>query len=132
MPKLLIRDGTGPGEGNFLSFDLAQVLAILGPRTARSSWSYRDLWFVTHDEQDLPELEQESDATQRLSGQELLAAADRILQVIDGEFAAFDRDESTPWVVVRAVDSSFWEVESADPHVLEAVRAGFKDVEDDL
>ena len=132
MPKVIIRDGTRPGEGNCLSFDLAQVLASLGPRARTSSWSCHDLWFVTCDEQDVPELEQESDASQFLSGEDLLAATERLLQVIDGEFAAFDGDESVPWVILRAVDSTFWEVESTEPGVLEAVSASFKDVEEIL
>lgn len=131
MPRIIIRDGTAPEEGFCLSFDLVEVLAALGPRVASSTWSYRDLWFVTHDEKDVPELDQENHANRLLSGQELLAAAARILQVIDAEFAAFDLDSIEPWVIVRAVDSSFWEVESDDPDVLDAVRASFKNVEDE-
>ena len=130
MPKIIIRDGTGPNEGNCLSFDLAQVLAALGPHAISSYWSYRDLWFVSHDDQEVPELEQDSEAMHLLSGHDLMAATDRILQVIDGEFAAFDDEQNKPWVIVRAVDSSFWEVESPDANVVAAVRGCFRSVED--
>ena len=68
MPRIIIRDGTGPDEGHCLSFDLAQVLATLGSHSISSSWSYRDLWFVSQDDQEVPELEQDSDATRLLSG----------------------------------------------------------------
>jgi len=130
MPKIIIRDGTEPNEGNCLSFDLAQVLAALGPHAISSSWSYRDLWFVSHDDQEVPELEQDSEAMRLISGHDLMAATDRILQVIDGEFAAFDDDQNKPWVIVRAVDSSLWEVESSDANVLAVVRECFRSVED--
>lgn len=129
MPKVIIRDGTEPDEGTCLSFDLAEVLAALGPRAITSSWSYRDLEFVSRNEQEVPELEQNLEATRPLSGQDLLRATGRILQVIDGEFAAFDQEEHTPWVIVRAVDSTWWEVESPDVSVVATVGGCFHSVE---
>jgi len=78
----------------------------------------------------VPELEQDSEAICLLSGHDLMAATDRVLQVIDGEFDAFDDDQNKPWVIVRAIDSSFWEVESSDANVLAAVRGCFHRVEE--
>jgi hypothetical protein len=132
MIKIIIRDGTGTDEGNFLSFDLREVLAALGPRAGASSWSFRDLEFVCRDGQEVSELKQDSRATSRLSGQVLISAADRILQVIDGEFAAFDDEDDRPWVIVRAVDSTFWEVESQDADLLTEVSSCFHSVEQEL
>ena len=128
MARIIIRDGTEPNEGNCLSFDLAEILTALGPRAITSSWAYRDLEFVSRSEQEGPQLEQDLEATLPLSGKDLLRATDRILQVIDGEFAAFDQEKQTPWVIVRAVDSSWWEVESTDESVLAAVGVCFRSV----
>jgi hypothetical protein len=64
-----------------------------------------------------------------IDGTRMLVAAQQLHQVIDGHFEAFE-NESTPWVVVRAVDSSWWEVLSDDQAVLDAVRSRFKVVED--
>ena len=62
MIKITIRDGTGTDEGDFLSFDLREALAALGPRAVASSWSYRDLEFVCPEGQEVSELEQDSRA----------------------------------------------------------------------
>src|SRR5207302_5723158 len=52
----------------------------------------------------------------------------RILQVIHGEFRAFGA--GALWVILRAVDGSWWEVVSEDPAVFTAIEAQFTVVDD--
>ena len=58
----------------------------------------------------------------RISGSRLVAAASHC-QLIDGEIRGFFEGAGTPWVILRADDSTFWEVETADEEALESVRA---------
>ena len=123
--KLVIRDGTEPGAGNCLEFDLREVLAALGDRALTSHWRARDLDYLSKDERDVPIVE----AMVRgltVSGHDLASGIEPLLQVIDGEFMATDSNDERPWVIVRAVDSSWWEVVSNDAHVHEAIRNRFR------
>jgi hypothetical protein len=125
---LQIRDGiTTTGA---LNFDLDEILGALRPLIVDSMWRCRDLWFTSQDELDVPELERksESDLGVILSNEALADIAPRLLQVIDGEFAATRPDEARPWLIVRAVDSSWWEIFSEEPDVLDAIRARFTDL----
>jgi hypothetical protein len=128
MHAILIRDGTEPGARGGLEFDLAEVLAALGDRVATSRWRGRGLFYVSRDEQDIESLERLG-VGEDISGVDLLAALPRLLQVIDGEFEATSAAGEVPWVIVRAVDSSWWEIRSEEPRILEALRASFRVVE---
>ncbi len=117
-----------------LAVDLRHVLAALNERAASSEWEAgavtaddENLWAVG-DDGAVRELEALAASGERLSGATLTALANRIDQVIWGEFRAFDRAASSPWVVVRAIDSTFYEIESDDPFVAEAIRSAFNDV----
>ena len=61
---------------------------------------------------------------------ELAGFAAQVAQVIDGEFSAILPGETEPWLVIRAVDSSWWEVFSANGRVFDALRLRFTDVRD--
>jgi len=67
---------------------------------------------------------------QGVKGRDLVSGIEQLLQVIDGAFVAIESDRELPWVVVRAVDSSWWEVISHDPEVREAIRKRFRQVEE--
>jgi len=125
---VIIRDGTEPGGSGGLAFDLRDVLAALGPRAVESRWRFSHLHYVSRDEQDIPVLEHVA-AQGAVSGADLAKGIEQLLQVIDGEFEAFDENDRR-WAVVRVVDSSWWEVWSEDPSVLEAIRAKFRITED--
>jgi hypothetical protein len=62
-----------------------------------------------------------------VSGRRLAELAKGLYQTIDGTFIAFDKPGDAPWVIIRAVDSSFLEVESTDEEVLRRIRARFGD-----
>jgi hypothetical protein len=128
MRGLIIRDGVAPGGEGSLEFDLAEVLTALGERVATSQWRVRGLWYTSRDEKDIEPLDRLGNGAS-IDGADLLECLPRLLQVIDGEFAATTHDASSPWVIVRAVDSSWWEVLSDDPAVLAAIRSRFRAVE---
>jgi hypothetical protein len=127
MSGVIIRDGTESGGKNALEFDLRDVLDALGPRAARSRWHYSGLCYTSASGQDIEAFERSPGDL--IDGTQLIAAAQQLQQVIDGHFEAFE-NENTPWVVVRAVDSAWWEVWSDDHAVLDAVRSRFKVVEE--
>lgn len=112
-----------------LGFDLADVLNALGPRVARSTWAIEGLNYVSHDETDIPVLHGGDGA--RVLGTELLSSLPNLLQVIDGEFRAFEAG-GEPWVILRAVDSSWWEVVSEDRAALSAIRDQFRNVDEQV
>ncbi len=62
---------------------------------------------------------------QRLSGETLRARTDDVLQVITGEFQAFEGSAASPWLMVRVFDSSVYEIETADEAVLALARRHF-------
>ena len=61
---------------------------------------------------------------------EMLRLAGGLLQVIDGDFEAYRLDETRPWLVVRAIDSSEYAVVTQDERLLARVRERFRDVRD--
>lgn len=110
---------------DFLTLDLRDILALIPEDGAR--W----LWGVSGAEAVGPSAEalhSASDAGDTLSLVRLREIAAKITQTINGEFRSFRDGESEPWVVVRAVDSSTFDVISDDAVFLEKVRGRFKRV----
>ena len=128
MVGVKIRDGTEVGSHGGLDFDLAKILTALGRAAGKSRWSCRDLNYVSKDDKDVPVLDRASSVGQQVSGRELIESVDQVLQVIDGQFTGVD-EEGDAWVVIRAVDSSWWEVWSDNQWVHDAIRAHFRVVE---
>ena len=128
MPGLKIRDGTEPGGSGGLQFDLSKVLAALGQAAVKSRWSCADLNYVSKDDRELPVLERAATPGEQVAGLELIEGTRLLLQVIDGQFTGFDEDGNV-WVIIRAVDSSWWEVWSDNKWVHEAIRSNFRVVE---
>ena len=126
--RLVIRDGTEPGGRGYLDFDLLEVLAALGDRALESRWLAHDLEYISKDELDVPIIEAMARG-QAVSGQELASGIEALLQVIDGEFLATAPGDEHPWIVVKAFDSTRWEVVSADAKAHEAIRNAFRVVE---
>lgn len=112
-------------EKGFLSFDLRHILDLLGERAMLSSWLATEVW-ATGDA--ALELEHLANGQVFIEGATLIRLASNVVQVIDGEFSAFEKGCPLPWVVICAVDSSYYEVFSADSSVLEKVRGSFRQV----
>ena len=120
----MIRDRRQTERGGFLNFDLKEIFAAIGDPVIVSTWRCHNVECTGENAQRLHEL---SDANQSVSGKELVQIAAGIFQTIDGRFEAY-RDDEEPWLVVNAVDSSWFEVLSVDSAVLETIGRSFQDV----
>lgn len=128
MRGVKILDGTEAGRSDGLSFDLAEVLVALGKPAIKSRWSCAALNYISRDDTDVEVLERATTPGQDVSGKDLIDGIGQSLQVIDGRFTGMDEDGEA-WVVIRAVDSTRWEVWSDNPWVHEAICASFRVVE---
>jgi hypothetical protein len=113
--------------------DPRAVLTMLGERAVRASWQidgvarYGEAIMVTGAEA-ADRLEALSRSPVRVPGSMLSELVHQTAQIIWGEFTAFEERQDVPWVIVRAIDSSWCEIESDDEDVLDLVRRTFSDV----
>jgi len=118
-------------ERGFLAVDLKHVLDLFGERTIQSRWRASEVWATGQETAEAArELEALADGQTFITGEHLSRLAHRLIQVIDGEFSAFERSSDSPWIIIRAVDSSFYEVFSTEPAVLDTIRSSFQKVSD--
>jgi hypothetical protein len=129
MPTLQIRD-LEPQHA--VVVDPRLVLPILGERAIRASWQVAG---VAHFDEPLfatgegaTHLEALCQSLRRVSGVLLTQIFGQVEQVIWGEFSAYDDGEGTPWVILRAIDGSWSEVETDDLGILDRVRETFSDI----
>lgn len=111
-----------------LSFDLRDLLKLFKERVLHSSWRIVDLECLGGKAADI--LHQASEDGRQLEGAELMKLAIEVDQIIDGEFTALLPGESEPWVVIRAVDSSAFDVITDDAEILLAIKRNFSEVVD--
>jgi hypothetical protein len=120
--SILDQDSTGT-----LAVDLISILNLLGPRAAASEWEIRDLECAIPE---LPELCRLSETEEKIPGDRLLRLAREAPQIIDGSFKGYMRGQDKPWVIIRAVDSSAYDVETNDDELLSRIRQKFRQVVD--
>jgi hypothetical protein len=108
----------------FLAFDLKDILRCLGDDATDRVWRCANLEVTGEAMQELEALERTS---ANITGDQLLALAERTNQVIWGDFLGRRVSEKEGSIRIRAIDSSFWEV-FGDNACLEKVRATFRDV----
>jgi hypothetical protein len=125
MQGLKIRDLGKTELGGFLNFDLKEILAAIGDPVIVSTWRCHNVECTGENAERLYELSEEG---QSVSGKELVEIVAGIFQTFDGEFEAYRDGKEEPWLVVNAVDSSWFEVLSVDSAVLESIRSSFQDV----
>ena len=121
MHRIVIRsanESSGPR-----SFGLEELLTALGAPAVQSWWRCARLWYESRDNRDVAELDRAERSHTLLSGKQLLRAARRVREIIDGEFQAVREGEDRPWLVLRAFDSSWWEVVSDDWSTVAAIRS---------
>lgn len=111
---------------NVLTFDLKDILPLLGEKGLKSAWSIKGLEAV--DGEAAQELHALSDTEQVVSGERLQELAAAISQTIDGEFAGSLNESTKPWIRIRAVDSSAFDIITADPDVYTRIKDRFADV----
>lgn len=119
-----------------LALDLRDLLRLLAPRSLQANWAVSPVksslaeyaWFEATGEggERLEALTQDDG---RLSGSELAALAEDTRQVIWGEFSgSLPAQPGGTWVVIGAVDSTFYAIETDDEAVLSTIGAKYRDV----
>lgn len=126
MKAVAIHDTSPAGA---LSFDLADLLLVAGPRARESTWQCQLVECVGALADVLHSM---SDRGIAISGDALVHIASGVTQVIDGEFIAQRPDETAPWLIIRAIDSTCYVVISDDHALIDRIRARFQDVRDSL
>lgn len=107
---------------------LAELLCALGRTTADALWELK-----LDDIAPGPEGDSLRAAAngQRISTRELILTAFPDGQIIDGELHAFASSaDAEPFLVLYAVDSTEWDLESTDPGTIATVRAAFPEAID--
>jgi hypothetical protein len=126
MLGIRISDTRQQGVNSFLSFDLRDILATIGEPAIASRWRCRDLYYTARKG---GKLDAHREARLKLSGGELARLASEIIQTFDGQFEARGEGAARrPWLIIRAVDGSWFEVWSSKPAVLERLKSRFKNV----
>jgi hypothetical protein len=125
MLGVTIRDMKQTELGGFLSFDLVDIFSAIGDVAIVSTWKCRNVECVGQNAERLYEL---AETGKKVSGLELSEIANGISLTIDGQFEAYRAGEVEPWILIDAVDSSWFDVFSRDASVLERVRCHFRDV----
>lgn len=119
-----------------LALDLRDLFRLLAPRSLQATWTISTVkssepgleWFEATGEggEKLEALAQEDT---RMGGMDLSALAEKTRQVIWGEFVgSLPVKPDERWIIIRAVDSTFYEITTLDETVLNLVRSSFKDV----
>jgi len=123
------------GNRRVLAVDLRHVLIALGESAKKSTWvvskaePWADDFFVEATGEGAVELEQLAESGERVTGLHLLDIANRTHQVIWGVFLGFHSlSGHTPWIIVHAVDSSYFEVHTNDNTALQLIKNAFTDV----
>ena len=125
-----------------LALDLRDLVDLLAPRSLEADWkvspvtlndphpgrSFDQFMFTGPTEPGQVDLERLAARGSVISGVALSEAAHAAHQVIWGQFAGTLPNQKDPWVVICAIDSTFYEVTSADQLVLNAIRSAYKDV----
>jgi hypothetical protein len=75
------------------------------------------------------QLERLAQTNAQVSGTDLAAMADKTHQVIWGEFVGtLPADSDQEWIVIRAIDSAYYEITTSDDTVVAKIKAAFTDV----
>lgn len=123
-------------KGHVLALDLSDLLRLLAPRSLKAIWTVLPVkssspgheWFEATGEGG-EKLELLSRKATRLSGSDLAALAENTLQVIWGEFVGSPpSNPDKTWVVIRAADSTFFEIETEDDAILNKIRSAYQDI----
>lgn len=108
----------------YLAFDLKEILGCLRQEVLERTWECRGIESTGETADTLEALENNA---ARVSGQKLVELAEQINQVIWGNFSGRLSSEVTDSLVIKAIDSSLWEVFGSRA-CLEKVRHAFCDV----
>ncbi len=125
MHGLRIKDLAPQG---FLACDLRDFLKLLGEAACPLRWRVSgDVWATGPQSE---ELESIANSDLRITSEKLAELAQAVNQVIDGEFVGYLPGEDEPWVIIQAIDSSYYEFFCSEPSMLQRARDRFVDVVD--
>jgi hypothetical protein len=110
-----------------LAVSLADVLDTLGTDAEGLRWRISGVECLGDGADELHRL---SDAQAIVDTSALRALAESVYQIIDGIFAGCIDGDAAPKIVVRAVDSSAYDVEAEDERVLAKVRQRYRNIID--
>ena len=113
-----------------LPFDLRHLLVEVAPETSNCIWRVSP--GIECYGPAAAKLEQLSQSSRRLVFDELIEIAQDILQVVDGEFSGYSSKDEAPMIILRAVDSTYWDVGSTDECVLERLKSRFMEYQESL
>ncbi len=124
-----------------LAFDLRDLIDLLAPRSLEASWTaspvrlnhpdvgrFYDEFMMTGRQPGKDELEVLAANGLSVCGVTFSEAAHAAWQVIWGQFVATLPEQNDVWVVIRAIDSTFYEVTTSDETVLAKIRSAYRDV----
>src|SRR5712691_986076 len=114
---------TDSDERGILSVSLNDLLHLLQPAISDSAWSCDDVEATGKTAEELYRL---CDSRTQLDSETLMRLAAGLDQIIDGSFRAFRPRQSQPWLIIRAVDSAAYDVETNDVRLLERLRGKFR------
>ena len=118
-------------ENHGLVIDLRHLLTLVAPLSLTARWTikspqWEDFWATGEGGLRLEKL---AEASAEVGGDELLALANETEQVIWGDFVGnLTGEPNGIWMTIRAVDSSYFEVETTDREAIAKIKARFSDV----
>jgi len=122
MQGITISDQTTDG---FLTINLIDILQEITPKVLNSQWKIAHLECFGATAEALYKI---CDQEQQISGVLLLELATEITQVIEGRFEAYNLNQTQPWLIITAVDSSAYDIETVDEKILDRFREIFQQV----
>jgi hypothetical protein len=111
-----------------LTLDLRDILRLIGPEAESAEWQLSDVEAL--DGKAAQELEDLADRKLKIPGHVLVRLSNDVGQVINGCFQAYRDQASEPWIIIRAVDSSAFDVETDSETLIEQIRRQFNNVAD--
>lgn len=115
-------------DNGVLSLDLKDILLLLGSQAEGSEWEISQVEAL--DGIEAEKLHCLADKRARVPGRELVRLASAVTQIIDGIFRGYQEGESEPWIVIQAVDSAAFDVQSDNNDVIHQIRQQFRSVVD--
>jgi hypothetical protein len=116
------------GGGNVLNIDLRDILAVIGESARKARWRGKDIWCTASRDGEAVSIREER---RDFSGEEFFQFASSVHQTIDGIFEIRREGAAKKsWLKIVAFDSSWFEVWSSKPEVIEKLRNHFDKVTD--
>lgn len=107
--------------------DLVETLQITGESGKRSNWKLQNIECIGDTAETLHSF---SDQKKEISGIEFYNLVSNIHQTIDGSFEAYNPNETSHWLLIRAVDGTEFDIETEDLELLKRIRYSFRNVKD--